>query len=269
MSLASLAMYVSPPPVMEATRALWAALGARLRDYGLKRAPVLLDEEVRWNEAWFRPDLLFAQTCGYPYVRQLRGKVQLVATPVYGLPGCEGPMKCSFIIVRKDSPAQSVADLRGMRAAINDPGSNSGYNLFRALVAPHAVDGRFFSDVIETGGHRLSIEAITEGTADAACIDCITFGNTLRFDPAHVAGVRVLAETVKGPGLPFITAVSTPVEELAILRRALSETVADPKLADVCDILSLRGISILDDGDYEFLAELGREAERLGYPVLA
>lgn len=268
MLLASLAMYVSPRPVEEATRLFWEALGERLRGYGLD-APSALDETVAYNEAWFRPDLLFGQTCGYPYVQHLRGNVQLVATPVYGLPGCDGPLKCSFIIVNAGSSARSIGDLRAARAAINEPGSNSGYNLFRAAVAPHAVDGRFFSSVIETGGHRASIDAVASGAADVAAIDCVTFGNTRRFDPERLAGVRVLAETTKGPGLPFITSASTSAKDLMTLRRALAETIADPELGDVCDTLSLRGISLLGDSDYETLAELDRGAARHGYPAIA
>lgn len=268
MPVASLAMYVSPPPLEEATRLFWRALGKRLRAYGLD-APEALAEDLRYDEAWLRPDLLFGQTCGYPYVRHLRGKVQLVASPVYGYPGCEGARKCSFIVVNARSSATSIEDLRGLRAAINQPGSNSGYNLFRAFVAPHAVGGRFFSSVIETGGHRASMEAVSNGTADIAAIDCVTFGNTLRFDPDSVAGLRVLAETVKGPGLPFITAASTSPKDLEVLRHALAETIADPELSDTCDTLSLRGISVLDDADYEVLAEFDREAARRGYPVIA
>lgn len=268
MSLASLAMYVSPPPVAQATHLFWAALARRIRALGLE-APATLDDTVRHADAWLRPDLLFGQTCGYPYVQHLRGTVQLVATPVYGLAGCDGPLKCSFIVVNAGCPAASIEELRGARAAINDRGSNSGYNLFRHFVAPHAIDGRFFSSVIETGGHRESIDAVACGEADVASIDCVTFGNTLRFDAARVAGVRILAQTARGPGLPFITSASTPAKDLVILRRALAETIADPDLAEICETLSLRGIRLLGDADYEVLAQLDREAARYGYPAIA
>ena len=268
MPIASLAMYVSPAPLKDATRQFWEALADRLRAVGVD-APTALQEDMRYDEAWLRPDLLFGQTCGYPYVQRLRGQVQLVATPVYGLPGCDGPLKCSFIIVNAKSAARSIEDLRGARAAINDPGSNSGYNLFRASVAPHAIDGRFFSSVLRTGAHVASIDAVSSGAADIAAIDCVTFGNTLRFDPDRVAGVRILAETKKGPGLPFITAASTPAKDLVLLRRVLAEAIADPALAEICDTLSLRGISLLGDSDYEALAALDRDAAGQGYPTIA
>jgi ABC-type phosphate/phosphonate transport system substrate-binding protein len=269
MRLASLAMYVSPKPLEAATVALWDFLREVLRADGLAGVPQTLDENVRYDAAWAHPGLLLAQTCGYPYVRHLRHRVRLVATPVYSHPGCDGPNTCSFIIVHKDSVARRLMDLRGATAAINEPGSNSGVNLFRAAIAPIAGGEPFFSSVVETGGHLASIDAVSAGEAHVAAIDCVTFGNTLRFDPARLLGVRVIAETVKGPGLPFITRASASDEEIAALRSALDRAMADPCLEPVRDTLSLKGFTVLSDEAYEPLVELERESRRLGYPSLA
>ncbi|MFB2553216.1 phosphate/phosphite/phosphonate ABC transporter substrate-binding protein [Ensifer soli] len=269
MPIASLAMYVSPPPVAEATAALWAFLRDHLRHAGLADVPDRLDATIRYDEAWLSPDLLLAQTCGYPYVRRLTGRVRLVATPVYGLPGCDGPTTRSFIIVGRDSAAGGLADLRGARAAINEPGSNSGANLFRATIAPLAKDGRFFGSVTETGGHRASMEAVADGRADAAAIDCVTFGNTARFDPGLTGRLRILAETPAGPGLPLITRADAPDAMVAQLRAALDAAIADASLASVRDTLALCGFARLSDADYAALSRLEADAVRRGYPAVA
>lgn len=269
MRLASLAMYSSHPPLVAATDMLWGFIRDGLRRAGLPGIPEVLDEDVAYDAAWLRPDLLLAQTCGFPYVKRLRGKVRLVATPVYDLPGCDGPTTRSFIIVARNCEAQSLGDLRGAVAAINEPGSNSGTNLFRAAIAPFAQGGRFFSSVIETGGHLASIDAVATGMADIASIDCITFGNTNRFEPARLANIRVLAETEGGPGLPFVTHATTSDEELAMLRRILASVETVPELSHVRDILSLRRFEVLSDADYERLADLERQAIALGYPEIA
>jgi len=269
MRLASLAMYTTPAPIAAATDTLWAYIRDRLRQSALADVPDSLDKTVVYDQAWLRPNLLLAQTCGFPYVKKLRGQVQLVATPVYDLPGCDGPLNRSRIIVAKASPAASLKDLRGLAAAINEPGSNSGSNLFRAAIAPLAKEGRFFASVIETGGHLASIDAVASGKADVAAIDCVTFGNTLRFDPDRLAHVRVLAETPDGPGLPFITSTATTDDELALMQRILSEVSTVPELAAVRDVLSLRRFDILTDGAYERLADLERQAASLGYPSVA
>ncbi|WP_455273977.1 phosphate/phosphite/phosphonate ABC transporter substrate-binding protein [Rhizobium herbae] len=269
MRLASLAMYASPPPLAEATAKLWDFLSEALMRAGLDEVPATLDGAVDYHQAWTQPDLLLAQTCGFPYVKHLRGKVKLVATPVYGHPGCGGPSMRSFIVVAKDSDAQSLEDLRGTRAAINQSDSNSGSNLFRAAIAPLSRHGRFFSSVIETGGHRNSIAAIAAGRADVAAIDCVTYGNVLRFDPGSLAGVRILTQTVSGPGLPFITRADASDAEIVLLRQALKQAIAEPKLAIARDVLRLKDFVVLSDTDYEPLAELERQAQRLGYPVIA
>jgi ABC-type phosphate/phosphonate transport system substrate-binding protein len=269
MRLASLAMYTTPVPVAAATDTLWAFIREHLRRSGLAEVPENLDKTVAYDHAWLRPDLLLAQTCGFPYVKKLRGHVRLVATPVYDLPGCDGPLNRGKIIVARTSRAKNLEDLRGLTAAINEPGSNSGSNLFRAAIAPLARDGRFFASVIETGSHLSSIEAVACGKADVAAIDCVTFGNTLRFDADRLADIRVLTETPDGPGLPFITSSATSDEDLALMRCVLGEVATTADLAEVRDILSLRRFDVLGDGAYQRLADLERQAIAAGYPAVA
>jgi ABC-type phosphate/phosphonate transport system substrate-binding protein len=209
------------------------------------------------------------RTYGYPFVKRLRGQVRLVATPIYDRPGCVGALGGSFIVVRADEPAKSVADVAGRRAAINYPTSNSGYNLLRATVAPYAAGRPFFSHVVETGGHGASIAAVVTGAADLAAIDCVTWGNVERYAPERVSGLCVLAETPKTPGLPLITRAAASDAEVAALRQALDRAVADPALREACATLGLRGFAALTDDDYEVVADLEREAIALGYPAVA
>ncbi|WP_430243829.1 phosphate/phosphite/phosphonate ABC transporter substrate-binding protein [Neorhizobium sp. DAR64861/K0K2] len=267
--LASLAMYVAPPPVAEATDALWGFIARHLTDAGMAGVPGLLDRSISHDDAWLRPDLLLSQTCGYPYVSSLRGNLRLVATPCYAYSGCDGPDMCSFVIVRKDAGISSLEDLRGRTAAINSRDSNSGANLFRAAIAPIARGPRFFGRVIETGGHAASIAAVAEGRAGCAAIDCITYGHMARFSHEDLADIVVLAETPSGPGLPLITRASASDDEVALLRCALEAALVDPSLADARDVLALTSFAVLDDSRYERLLELERQAAALGYPAVA
>lgn len=268
MLVASLLMYDRPDVVQNANDALWIALRDRLRARGLD-APDALDRSGSHDSYWLRPDLIFGQTCGYPYVRELKGKVRLVATPVFRYPGGRGARRASFVVVREDDPARSVAALAGKRAAINDWLSNSGMNLLRITVAPHAKDGRFFSDVIVTGGHMSSIAAIREGRVDTAAIDSITWGLHARHAPETVAGIRIIAETPIGPGLPYITRLAASDADVAALRESLAEVIADPANAEVLDTLGLTGIEIFSDAEYAELEGFDAEARRLGYPKVA
>ena len=267
--VASLAMYRDPPVVTAATHALWAYLRDRLRADGLADVPERLDDAIAHDAAWHDPRLLLAQTCGYPFATSLRGRVRLVATPVYDHAGCVGANNGSFIVVGAGALASSVADLRGGTVAINDPASNSGMNLLRHAVAPHAVEGRFFGRVIVSGGHVASLALVAGGEADVAAIDCVTYGNLARSAPARLAGVRILAETVKTPGLPLITRASAGDDELALLRAALEAFVRDPAAAAIRAPLGLAGFAILPDSAYDAVLEIERAAAAAGYPRLA
>lgn len=267
--LVNLAMYVDPPVVHAATRQLWAALRDRLRTAGLAGVPEEADETIAHDAAWLDPALLLAQTCGYPFATRLRGRVRLVATPCYDHPGCTGAFGGSFVVVRAQDPAGSIADLAGRRATINDRASNSGYNLLRGAVAPHARNGRFFGAVIETGGHIASLAAIVAGAADVAAIDCVTWGNLARHAPERLQGLRILAETAKTPALPLITRAAAADDEVAALREALDATAADPAMAAACDTLGLRGFATLAEADYDSVLAIERDAAALGYPTVA
>jgi len=231
--------------------------------------PALLDETIAFDAAWTDPRLLLAQTCGYPFASRLRDVVRLVATPLYDHPGCENGLGGSFVVVSAQSPATSVADLRGRTAAVNDSLSNSGMNLLRHIVAPHAIGGRFFGRVIESGSHVASLALIAAGDADVAAIDCVTHGNLARFAPERLAGTRILAETAKTPGLPFVTRAAADDRELAMLREALTRLSDDPAAALIRRTLGLRGFAVLPERAYDRVLEIERAAVALGYPQLA
>lgn len=268
MSVASIRMYSNLPVLREATEAFWVYIRDELVASGMAGVPDKLDWTCHYDHPWLRDDLLLAQTCGYPYVRKLRGSVRLIATPEYTHRGCDGPDMRSFIVVRRDSSLHDIAELEGSRAAVNHPESNSGSNLFRAFVAPYAPDKAFFSAIVETGSHDASISAVSEGDADVAAIDCITFGNISRFDPASISGVRVIAETPQGPGLPFITRGGASDTEVSLLRGIFLAALSDRLVRNAIDVLSIGGFHFLEDEQYTRLEALECNARVSGYPTL-
>ncbi|MDH4413793.1 MAG: PhnD/SsuA/transferrin family substrate-binding protein [Rhizobium sp.] len=267
--LASLQMYVAPSVVVQAQQTLWAFLRDHLRQAGVQGVPEALDADMPHHDAWLDPRLILAQTCGFPFVKQLRGRVRLVATPVYEAPGCIGPTMCSLIVARAGQAPATLPACRGLRAAINETGSNSGYNLLRAAIAPHANGSPFFDSVLETGGHLASIEAVLRGMADLAAIDCITFDLLRRHAPERLIGLTILAKTPTGPNLPFITRLSAPDEEVTTLRTALSAAIAAPELAEARAVLGLKDVVVLEEGAYDVLLDHEQAAVAAGYPLLS
>lgn len=265
---AALPMY-DLPELRPANEALWGGIARHLRAAGVAGVPDALTRPDDLHAFWRAPDLLLAQTCGYPLTTALTGAVRVVATPLYAADGCAGAWHCSVIVVRRDDPADGLGALHGRVAAINARDSNTGMNLFRAALAPLAEGRPVFARVMETGAHAESLWAVAEGRADAAAIDCVTFAHLRRWRPAWAEAVRVLAETPATPGLPLVTAAATDDATVGALRDALAAVSGDPALADARATLFLSGFDCLPQETYARVTELADGAARLGYAELA
>ena len=235
--IAGLPMY-DLPVLRPATDALWAAIARRLVADGMPGVPARLDRELEPEALWNRSDLLLAQACGLPLVTTLDGRVRFVATPVYAVGGCGRGSYRSWLVVRDDAPVTGIADLAGSIAAVNAPHSQSGANALLALTAAVAGGRPFFADILLTGAHAASAEAVRSGRAACAAVDCVTWHH---LGPQGTAGLRILEGTPTAPALPFIAAVGTDDATLDRLRRALVEAIAEAPTA--CRSLALTGIT--------------------------
>ena len=268
MAIASLRMY-DLPELRPVNDGWWAGLARHFRAAGLSDVPDRLSRDSDHRLPWGAPELCLAQACGYPLTHDFRGRIQVIATPCYRAPGCAGARYASLLMVKEDDLASSLADLRGRVAAYNSRDSHSGYNVLRAMLAPHAEGGCFLGGAIETGGHMASLIAVQQGTADVAAVDCVTVALARQHRPSAVAGLRILAESPKAPGLPYVTSARRPADSLARLRAGLFAAADDPALAEHRDALLLTGFELLPEAAYEPIAELERSSLELGYPALA
>ena len=264
--VASLGMYDSDA-LRDANDRLWSGIAAHLRAAGVGDVPDRLDRARPLDAVWDDPDLLLAQTCGYPMTMRWRGRLRYVATPWYRVSGCEGASHRSRVVVRRDAAADAIGALRGCRIALNDRESNTGMNLLRALVAPLAVHGRFFGSVVETGSHVASARLVADGDADGAAIDTVTFAHLERDEPETARRLRTLAWTDASPGLPLVTSLGTSRRVVGQLRAAVGQAVASMARHDAA-VLLLGGIEIIDVRRYAVIPTLERRAIRAGYPRL-
>ncbi len=265
--IAALPLYDFPQLRLE-TDTFWREIAKRLRNAGMTAVPSRLTRRQDYAAAWGDAGLLLGQACGYPLMKQSRKRARIVATPVYTSWGCESFHHSSFFIVNANAPFGMLSDLRGRVCAVNGLDSNTGMNLLRAAIAPLAAAKPFFRSVVVTGSHLASIEAIANGVADIAAIDCVSLAHLQRFNSTLTAGVRTIGRSRLVPSPPFITARETDDKTLAILHRALKDIEADPKLASVRAALSIDGFEYTSEADYEIILGLEREAAAASYPKL-
>lgn len=252
------------PEVRAATDRWWRGIASALERAGLEAVPEALtrDPDV---DVWHSPELLLSQTCGYPLTHELAGVVELVATPTYSANGCRGPDYCSLIVVSDANPAADLEDLRGAVCAYNRRHSHSGYNVLRAAVAPLAGGGAFFSRVVESGGHPVSIELVATGKADVCAVDCVTHALIAMYQPVALAGTRVMGATASAPGLPYVTRAGVGDDFVSRLREGLQSAFANPRLADTRDTLMLTGMQVLDIDAYQCIDGMENAARAAGY----
>ncbi|MBD0680983.1 phosphate/phosphite/phosphonate ABC transporter substrate-binding protein [Pseudomonas sp. PSB11] len=253
--LAELLMYVAPEPVRQANERWLSRILERL---GATRRSA---EGLSLMDLWLSPHLLLTQTCGYPLMTALPGRVRIIGRPRYELPDASGGNHCSLLLGRADDPRRSLPAFRDSRGVINGEDSNSGMNLLRHRLAPLHQDGRFFADVGISGSHRGSLRWLREGKADLAAIDSVTFAYLARHAKEEVAGLRIVNRSAFSPTLPYITATTVTEQQAGHIRQVMNQALQEPGVAE---ILGLQAILPATDSDYQIVLDYQREAEDLG-----
>jgi ABC-type phosphate/phosphonate transport system substrate-binding protein len=236
-----------------------------LRAAGWTEPVELVDDPGELGAFWRSDALLLGQACGYPLMTSLAGQVRLLGTPRYDFPGCDDYRYCSFIVVAKGAGAHALEDLRGLRAAFNQPHSQSGMNALRHAVAPLARQGQFFSRVLESGSHRASLRMVADGQADVAAVDCITHGYLALHAPHVLDGLRILCRTASMPGLPLIASPRLDDASATLLRQVLHQVLATDATAAR---LRLAGLAATQLEDYQAILDARQLARDWLYPEL-
>ena len=251
--IASLPMY-DWPELRSDTDAYWQTLRESFAAAGFN-PPETIFHPADETEGWLSSELFFSQTCGYPYISRLEGKVELLGTPHFDIEGWQGPNYASALIVRTNVKAESLEALakpdghgaKALRFAFNSRNSLSGYRCVTPLTGP--LEG-YFGEMIKSGGHRYSADMVAAGQADIAAIDALCWHLYRQVQPDNAKKLRVLQWTPFLPGLPYITNTDWNAEELQRLRDALVTAVNAMKSTKHNRLLRLNGVTYLNAEKY-------------------
>jgi phosphonate transport system substrate-binding protein len=174
--------------------------------------------------------------CGLPYVemtRRAEPPVEPLAAPLLQGERYGGrPVYFSDIIVRRDSPFQSFADLRGCSWCYNEPRSHSGYGVTRYHLVRLGETNGFFGRVVGSGWHERSIRMVCAGQVDASAIDSQVLAVALRDSVELAARLRVIDTLGPSTIQPVVAARRLSTRLKADLRAVLLEMSADPSARD-------------------------------------
>jgi phosphonate transport system substrate-binding protein len=195
-----------------------------------------------------RVDAALVCTGGYlDLQRRAPGATDVVAVPL--LDGA--PTYRSLVIVRADSAAQSIEDLRRKRFAYTDELSFSGraYVLRWLLDHGHAP-ARFFASTLYTHSHDRSVSAVLAGIADGAAVHSAVLDHLVRDDPSLSSRLRVIHRSPPFGAMPIVASTALPPETRARLREVLVSLASDPEGAAALRILAIDGFEAPRPGLY-------------------
>jgi ABC-type phosphate/phosphonate transport system substrate-binding protein len=128
----------------------------------------------------------------------------------------------------------------------------------------------FFGGAVVAGSHLESMRAVAAGESDVAAIDAVCWALACREYPDLTNRLRSLGTTAPTPGLPLVTAAGRSSAEIALIREALSECLADPQTEEARRALFITGFDVLGEEDYRAaIALLDAEAMARLTPAIA
>lgn len=265
--LASLPMF-DLDELRDAHDALWTAIADELRRRGIDAPPVLARPEVPLSLHWRHPELLFSQTCGFPYAAYYRPQLSLIGTFHYALPVDDGPGFYRSLLVARSTDCRVAADpaatdlraFSGATVAINNTDSLSGCVSLGVTLLDCGVEQ--VGDIIVTGAHVDSLGEVQAGRVELAIIDALTFALLSDVRPSAVLGVTVIGSGPRIPCTPLVTGQAHLVGPIrAALPPALERLSAEAP--SVLQALRICAFVEHSDDDYTPTIPLGERAGEL------
>jgi phosphonate transport system substrate-binding protein len=144
--------------------------------------------------AWFGP-------LSMVLAKQEAGAVPFAIPEIEG----KGVSYHSLLLVKADSPYQAIADVKGKKIALVDPGSTSGNLIPRDAVmeALSMTAEEAFSAVTYAGSHDAALLALESGSVDVSAVQDITFDAKVKDGSIKATDYRVIYKSADLPPSPL------------------------------------------------------------------
>ena len=232
--------------------------------------PTVFVNDISWPEREHRLDrgeIHIGWICGLPYVWKVDRphlQIELLAAPVMQPPRYQDqPIYFSDVVVRRDSPYQTFADLRGTTWAYNDPNSQSGYNITRFHLAGLGETSGFFGRVIVSGAHQTSLQMILEGRIDASAIDSTVLETELQRYPGVAQQIRIIETLGPSPIPPWVIRKGLPADLRANIRQVFLQMHQDPRGQSLLAQSNIARFVRVKDEFYDSIREMEKLAKQV------
>lgn len=190
------------------------------------------------------------QICGIDFAKAAPGRYHYLATMVVDDSAVTEGCYNSQIITPLSGGLATIDDFDPIRhvMAMNEPGSFSGAAVFAAHLRRHNIAG--FESAVRSGGHLKSVAMVARGEAQLAAIDRTSFELARRAQPDDIARIKVIDETPLYPAPPLVADGSLSQDTADRLTDALLAFREQDAWQDMCRVLGIRDLTIIDPADY-------------------
>jgi phosphonate transport system substrate-binding protein len=200
-------------------------------------------------------DVAFVCSSAYVIGQQEFGMTLLVAPQVNG-----ETVYHSWLIVPVNSPAQTIADLRGKIFAFTDPWSNSGRMYPTALVKEMGeTPETFFNRTFFTYSHDDAIRAVANGVAEGAAVDSLVYQYAIAREPELGQKTKIIHRSPAFGIPPVVISPHLRPQIRAELQNIFLDMANNPDGQAVLDVLDIDRFVLADDIQYDSVRELEAE----------
>jgi len=226
--------------------------------------------DIPWPEREHRLDtgeVHIGWICGLPYVWKADRpdpQIELLAAPVMRPSRYQDqPVYFSDVVVRRDSPYQMFADLRGATWAYNEPHSQSGYNITRSHLTRLGETSGFFGRVVASGAHQTSLRMIVEGEVDASAIDSTVLETELQRFPAIAEQIRIIETLGPSPIPPWVIRKELSADLRAAIRQVFLQMHQNPRGQSILAQGHIARFVRVNDEFYDPIREMEKMANQV------
>ncbi|CAI6081541.1 hypothetical protein PAECIP112173_03242 [Paenibacillus sp. JJ-100] len=168
----------------------------------------------------------------------------------------------SMIIVKKDSPIQSVEDLKGKKIAYQNVTSSAGYVWPAALLLDRGVDPLKDVQPVTVKGHDQGVLAVLNGDVDAAAIFQDARNTVSKDYPTIFEDTRVLAFTEPIPNDTIAVRTDMNADWTAKIKQAFIDIGKDTEGHQIIkEIYTHEGYVESDDSKFDIVRQYNEKVK--------
>lgn len=240
------AAMLSPKEALSAYEEIVKYIGSKM---GQEIEMLFTKDYTTMNSLIKKRQVIAAFVCSGPYVKghDQWGMELLVAPSLHGQPSYY-----SYIITNKNSTINNLKDLKNKKFAFTDPESNTGklvptFEIVKMGIKPE----NFFSEIVFTGSHDKSIEAVANKLVDGAAVDHLIWEYMNYKDSTFTSNTKIIARFGPFASPPFVTHPNSDAEFKTAIKVLLLNMHLAPEGKAILNKLLIDKFVVIHDSSYQ------------------